>query len=415
VPASSAGAADGSGLRSRPHAASPTTTIATKRLPMFEQRRIDGDASTSQSRYNRAMRRRTALLLSTFVMWGGGACGSSSDAAATDDAAPADDTSSIAVDVAADAKPADTAASDTTIADAPDASSSDADAALPPIAVDPKDPKRYDFTFKANEADPAAKESLGTQGAYVDTRVPARGVLVVYLHGAGSSAPASCTNGEMANLVTAMGYHLFTPCYNSYYGVDRCKDDIGGCRLEAFDRVDHTAVLTIAPADAIEPRIVAALKLLRTKHPGGDWGYFLDGDRPRWSNIIIAGISHGASTSGLIGLVRTVNRVVMFSGPLDTKQKWLEMPSLTPRDRFYGFTHTGDPQHAGHLEAFATLALPGAPTSIDGASPPYGSSHRLQTSATTTDPHSSTQPGGVSPKSGGAYVFAPAWKYLFGG
>ncbi|MEO7093571.1 MAG: hypothetical protein ABI175_09990, partial [Polyangiales bacterium] len=185
------------------------------------------------------MRRRTALLLSTFVMFGVGACGGSDEGALAEDAATGDDTSATLADVAADGKLADTTA-DVVTTDARDSAVADVDASLPPIAIDPKDPKRYDFTFKANEADAAAKESLGTQGAYVDTRVPSRGLLVVYLHGAGSSAPTSCTNGEMANLVTAMGYHLFTPCYDSYYGVDICKDDIGGCRLEAFEGVDHT-------------------------------------------------------------------------------------------------------------------------------------------------------------------------------
>ena len=364
------------------------------------------------------MRRRTALLLSTFVValdMGVGACTGTDHGVAGGDAGPPDDTSSTRSEVATDGKPADGTAVDATTTDS---ALPDGDAALPPIDVDPKDPKRYDFTFTANEADPAAKESLGTQGAYVDTRVKSKGVLVVYLHGAGTSAPTSCTNGEMANLVTAMGYHLFTPCYDSYYGVDICKDDIGGCRLEAFEGIDHTPVIDIKPPDAIEPRIVAAMKLLKTKDPGGDWGYFLDGDAPRWSNIIIAGISHGAASSGLIGKVRSVRRVVMFSGPFDVKQKWLAMPSLTPLDRFFGFTHTADPQHAGHLEAFATMNLPGLPTSVDGALPPYGpdgGSHRLETSAATSDGHSSTQPGSASPKSGGAYVFAPVWKYVFGG
>ena len=34
----------------------------------------------------------------------------------------------------------------------------------------------------------------------------------------------------------------------------------------------------------------------------GDWTYVLDGDRPKWSRIVVSGISHGASTSGVIGL-----------------------------------------------------------------------------------------------------------------
>jgi hypothetical protein len=237
----------------------------------------------------------------------------------------------------------------------------------------------------------------------------------VYLHGAASQAPTSCTQGELANVLTPMGFHVFTPCYNSYYGVGNCGTDIGGCRLEAFEGVDHSPVVNIQPPNAIEPRIVAAMKYLQMKDPGGAWSYFLDGSKPRWGRIIIAGISHGASSAAVIGGVRNVERVVSLSGPLDTNQAWLKKVPLTPLQRFYGFTHTGDPQHSGHLAAYATMNLPGAVTSIDGATPPYGDSHRLKTSATATDPHSSTGPGGASPKLAGMYVFLPVWKYLFGG
>ncbi len=345
------------------------------------------------------------------------ACSGADDAVSPEDGAVALDTAE-ASDTST-TTPNDTAfpgdSADTDSGATGDAPQADADAALPTINVDYTSPKRHDFTFKANEADPAANQSLGTQGAYLDTRVKAKGKLIVYLHGAGDSAPSSCTQGELANVVTAWGFHLITPCYNSYYGVSTCGADIGGCRLEAFEGVDHTKAVDIKPANAIEPRVVAALEFLQAKHPGGDWKYFLDGDKPRWSEIIISGISHGASSAALIGVYRNVGRVVSLSGPLDTKQAWLSKTPITPLDRFYGFTHTADDQHAGHLEAFAALKFPGAVVSIDGAMPPYTGSHRLKTSAPTSNGHSSTQPGGASPKSGGSYTFLPAWKYLYGG
>jgi hypothetical protein len=320
----------------------------------------------------------------------GVACGGTDDVATPDDSAVTPETveaTDTATSPADSALPGDTATSDTAVPG--DSAFADADAALPTINVDYTAPKRHDFTFKANEADPAANESLGTQGAYLDTRVKAKGKLIVYLHGAGDSAPTSCTQGELANVVTAWGFHLITPCYNSYYGVSTCGTDIGGCRLEAFEGIDHTKAIDIKPANAIEPRVVAALKYLQAKHPGGDWKYFLDGDKPRWSEIIISGISHGASSAALIGVYRNVSRVVSLSGPLDTKQAWLSKTPLTPVDGFYGFTHTADDQHPGHLEAFAALKFPGAVVSVDGAMPPYSSSHRLKTSAPTSNGHSS--------------------------
>src|SRR6185503_6782832 len=111
-------------------------------------------------------------------------------------------------------------------------------------------------------------------------------------------------------------------------------------------------------------RVVRALRWLDGQDPGGDWQYFLEGEAPRWSEIVISGISHGASSAGLIGSVRRCHRVVMLSGPFDVGQAWLETPWQTPLDRAFGFTHTADDQHDGHLEAFETLGLPGAPASV---------------------------------------------------
>lgn len=258
-----------------------------------------------------------------------------------------------------------------------------------------------------------ATRALGTQTAFLDTRVAARGRLVVYLHGAG--APTTCGSNEHGRLLASWGFHVLGPCYLSDYGVGNCGADIGGCRLEAFEGVDHHPFVSIAPPDSIETRIVRALEFLRRRHPGGDWGYYLDGALPRWSTVIISGISHGASSAGVIGQVRAVDRVVMLSGPLDTGQAWLSRGGLTVRDRYWGLTHTGDTQHSGHLAAFTALGLPGAPATVETATSPYGGSHRLRSSAMTTDGHGSTQAGGVSPRdAAGRYLFEPAWRLMYG-
>ena len=279
--------------------------------------------------------------------------------------------------------------------------------------VDRTNPQLYSLTFRANEADPAARLALGTETAFLDTRVAPRGRLVVYLHGAG--APTTCGSNEHERLLSSWGFHVIGPCYVSDYGVNNCGADIGGCRLEAFEGVDHHPFVNIPPPDAIETRVVRALQLLQRRNPAGDWAYYLDGTRPRWSAIIISGISHGASTSGLIGQVRSVDRAVMLSGPLDTNQAWLARAGMTARSRYWGLTHRGDPQHPGHLAAFTTLGLPGAAVFIDAMTSPYGGSHRLASAAMTTDGHSSTQAGGASPRDAmGRYLFDPAWRLMYG-
>jgi hypothetical protein len=191
-------------------------------------------------------------------------------------------------------------------------------------------------------------------------------------------------------------------------------DDIEGCRLEAFEGVDHHDFIDIGPPDSIETRVARGLAFVQAQNPEGDWTYFVEDGTPRWNRIVISGISHGASSSGVIGIHRSVDRVVMLSGPLDTGQAWLEKTPLTPIDRFWAFSHTADEQHPGHLAAFETLGVPGAPTSVDGATAPYRGSHRLITSAPTGDGHSSVQAGGSSPDDGnGGYAFLPVWETLY--
>lgn len=306
----------------------------------------------------------------------------------------------------------ESAESGDTIVTGTDESSGTTSEEPPGPIVDVSDPQLYDFSFTPDQADPEAKLVLGKQMAQLDTTVTPLGKLVVYLHGAGD--PSTCGSHAHGVVLAKMGFHVVQPCYLSGYGVGNCDDDIGGCRLEAFEGVDHHDFIDVKPPDSIETRVVKALEYLQAEHPGGDWQYFIVDGKPRWSQIIVSGISHGASTSGLIGTVREVDRAVMLSGPLDSNQAWLKVPPVTPIDRFYGFTHTDDDQHPGHLKSFGDMMLPGEPAMVDGAEPPYGDSHRLVSSAQTDNGHNSTQAGGSSPKEGDAYVFLPVWQTMYG-
>ena len=279
--------------------------------------------------------------------------------------------------------------------------------------VDVSEPQLYEFTFKPDEVDAEATLALGTELAELDTTVTPLGRLVVYLHGAGK--PEICGSQAHGRVLASMGFHVLHPCYVSDYGVANCDDDIGGCRLEAFEGIDHHPVITITPPDSIETRVVRALEHLQAINPGGDWQYYLDAGKPRWAKIVISGISHGASSSGLIAMVREVDRAVMLSGPLDSGQAWLKGAPLTAIDRFYGFTHTLDPQHPGHLQSFTDMLLPGEPLVIDAEAAPYGDSHRLVSAAATGDGHGATQAGGASPKDNNdAYLFLPVWRTMYG-
>lgn len=271
--------------------------------------------------------------------------------------------------------------------------------------VDRTNPRLHQTQFPADDADPDARQALGNEYAYLDTRVAPTGKLVVYLHGAGTFN--DCGNGALGTLVAGWGFHWFGPCYLSNYGVENCGNDIEGCRLEAFEGTDHHPFLQIGPPDAIERRIVRGLRHLQQLDPEGGWEFFVDGEQPRWPEIVTTGHSHGASSAAVIGVHRLVSRVVSLAGPYDPGQAWLSATPMTPRDHFYGFSHTGDGQHAGHLAAFASLGLPGTPTQVDGATPPYAGSHRLYSSASVGDAHASVTSGNVP-------SFTEVWRYLYG-
>jgi hypothetical protein len=112
-----------------------------------------------------------------------------------------------------------------------------------------------------------------------------------------------------------------------------------------------------------------------------------------------------------------------LSGPYDHRQDdvaaWTKRTSVTPADRYYGFSHAQEEQHPGHLKDWAAMGLSafGPVTPIDGGAPPYGGSHQLVTALPAVDggnPHGTTAAGKSSPKEGEVYRFDPAWRYLFG-
>ncbi|MEM9462812.1 MAG: hypothetical protein AAGF11_52210 [Myxococcota bacterium] len=377
------------------------------------------------------MRRRShwsrSLLVSTLGWLGPLGCGDVDEPADTDTATPSSDSGTMTSGPAPSTGATTTLPPPTTTGPEPmtgpdpDTSSgpgpmdtdTDTEGEDPGPMVDVSDPQLYDFEFSADEADPEATTHLATQLAHLDTQVPIRGRLVVFLHGAGT--PSTCGSRAHGRMLAGRGFHVVSPCYASDYGVGNCGDDIGGCRLEAFEGVDHSPVIEITPPNSSERRVVRALQYLQAMHPGGDWQYYLDGELPRWDRIIITGSSHGASSSGVIGMHRLVDRVVMLSGPLDSGQAWLLGDPITPIERFWGFTHTGDGQHAGHLQAFEDLGLPGGPAVVDGAMPPYRGSHRLVTSAPTDNGHGSTTASGNSPMDGEDWVFQPVWDAMYVG
>lgn len=279
------------------------------------------------------------------------------------------------------------------------------------------------------ELDPAADKYPAPQYAYLDVRAPRADKLVIYLIGANNTPERGRAMGAF---LAGLGFPVVVPGYPNDYDIRKlCESPEtpdrgchGKLRFEAFLGKDMSPHIDITRPNSLEERVIKMLGALATRHPHEGWGQYLDRGQPRWPRVILAGHSHGASSSAIIGKIRNVSRVVMLSGPFDNRggepAPWLRQNSVTPLDRYWAFSHTREVQYPGHiknwdalgLQAFGQLAL------VDDAAPPFGGSHQLATAvvpATDKGEHGTTTAGKASPLlPDGSYRFTAVWRHLFG-
>ena len=136
----------------------------------------------------------------------------------------------------------------------------------------------------------------------------------------------------------------------------------------------------------------------------------------------MAGSSHGSTTSARFAKYKKVSRVVMLCGPRDQHQVWQKLPSATPENRYFGFSHVLDGGWSGdhYCRSWELLGLNkfGAIVNVDQSKPPFENSRRLITDfdvkGNVRRAHSSVQPGGNAWKDDkGNYMHEAVWRYLF--
>jgi hypothetical protein len=299
---------------------------------------------------------------------------------------------------------------------------------------DPK-PQRYAFTVRASDIDARVEshpeidfvldkggKPQDLEGAAVDTRVAPAGRLVVWLMGASPT---------LFDKVTSYGMHAVHVHYARgwfpKFGEAAPPGDmnfLGKIRLVAATGQDFSPVVDVPQPDGMMERTYQLVTWLAAKHPQGRWDYFLksDGKALRWDRVIIAGSSHGSTTAARFAKLVRVDRVVMFCGPRDQFETWQGLPSATPANRFFGFSHVLDGGWTGghYCRSWELLGLQafGPIVNVDRSKPPYGNSRRLITDADVGHDarraHGSVVPGKSAPKNaGGKYLHEDVWKYLF--
>ena len=306
--------------------------------------------------------------------------------------------------------------------------------------ADPKtDPKTYrEFNARASLVDPRAKAypqidfHLEKDGKPVDLGhacrrpdVPMRGKLVVWFMG---------HSPELFHFLADEGFHVLRVHYaNGWFnrfGKEPPPEDrytLGKIRLEAATGEDFSELVSIDRPDGLAQRVGQFLGWLEQQDPEGHWGEYLQSDPQNskqvlWDRVILSGASHGATTSARFALHQKVDRVVMFCGPRDQYELWQGLPSATPKERFFGFSHVLDTGWSGdhYCRSWELLGLQayGPIVDVDKQQPPYGHTRRLITEAQVGGDekraHSCVTPGKAAVRDAdGNYLHKDVWKYLF--
>jgi len=292
-------------------------------------------------------------------------------------------------------------------------------------------PQRYTLNARASELDPQAKphpeidfifekdgKPQDVQNAAVDTRVASQGKLVIWLMG---------HNDALFERLNSYGLHAIQVHYaNKWFGKLKPTDRMarGNVRLEAAIGEDVSDQIDIPKPDGMMQRAYHFVKWLAKENPAGQWEQFLteDGNGIRWDKVIISGSSHGSTTAARFAKHVKVDRVVMLCGPRDQEQDWQALPSATPANRYFGFSHVLDGGWSGdhYCRSWELLGMHefGPIITVDGSSAPYENSRRLISAADVggdaSKAHSSVTPGKNSPKAAdGSLLFEPVWKYLY--
>jgi hypothetical protein len=304
-----------------------------------------------------------------------------------------------------------------------------------PLTFSDPRPQRYQLSARASEIDSRARshpeidfvfekdgKPADMENASVDTRVKPQGKLVIWLMG--NSAP-------LFERVNSYGLHVIRVHYANGWFAQFGKepppaDDkfLGKIRLEAATGEDFSEVVNIPKADGMMERALQFVKWLAKENPPGRWEYFLTDDRSglRWDRVIISGSSHGSTTAARFAKHQRVDRVVMFCGPRDQYETWQALPSATPTNRFFAFSHVLDDGWKGdhYCRSWELLGLQqfGPIVNVDKAAPPYGNTRRLITDADVKNDsrraHSSVVPGGSAVKdANGKFIHEEVWRYLF--
>jgi hypothetical protein len=203
----------------------------------------------------------------------------------------------------------------------------------------------------------------------------------IVMLGGGKGAPLvlflTCTGGnpEMTmaflNEVARQGYKVISLAYDDVPAVAQvcpqnpdvaCSAKFREMRIYGTGGSD---VVSNPVNESVQVRLTTLLKALSQVQPDQGWDQFLDGDAPRWDQIVVSGMSQGAGMAAFIAKRSLTRRVVLFSSPWDVAgpehapAPWLSDKSATPMDRWYAEYHKREETAALLARAYVVLGIPG--------------------------------------------------------
>lgn len=296
------------------------------------------------------------------------------------------------------------------------------EALSPPPLSDPAT-----LTIDPADTDPAIDNWLEPHIVCINRGLPGRGLLFVFLPGT-SDKPESYR--LLLEQIANSGCPAIGLCYPNTRNIanfcsqDEDRDCHEKARMEVFDGIHRSPSINVSRANSIENRLIKLLQRLDTNHPHDHWGDFLDNGLPRWESIIIAGQTQGGSQAAIIGKVRSVARVVIFSAPDDFSSyynavaPWVSAPGLTFAQRYFGFAHALDDDWAGYQSGWSLLGMGGSgpPFRADSGFIPFAAAHQVYTQtapALSGEYSASTVSDQATPQDGsGQPLYAKIWGSL---
>lgn len=277
---------------------------------------------------------------------------------------------------------------------------------------------------------------------YLNTLITPKNELLIFLPGS-SGKPNG--NDYFDQLAANLGYHVIglmypnEPAIGSLCDTETDANCYLNARLEIIDGIDRTTLVNVNYSNSITNRIIKCINFLKINYPTQNWGQYLDtNDNIIWNKIVIAGHSQGGGHAALIAKYHEVARVLCFASPKDNFRTptatnpqflgiiapWINQSNLTPKEKYYTFTHSADNTGATPTEQLAIFNLLGlnqiAPSiNVDTNIIPFNNSRILLTNlgtanGSTINPHGCVLVDNAVPniQTNGVNVYLDTWTYM---